>query len=364
LLFFFSLTIINKIFGGNFVGRNNFIQLTAKGNYLRIASLLICFFDTEYSVKIGQQYLIDHYLHFNLFIMPKTFTISLASILFLLIYSYNCMAQPIVLPLKYSLTNKHTIKTHLEKLLTAASWNKLFPNRIGMTGNKAQKNFDFYSCANFVKAARLFPQFLAEGNDTLQRRELAAFLANIAQETSGGWPTAPGGYFKWGLYYLEEQKPTSNYADKTKTNYPPVAGVAYFGRGPKQLSWNYNYGQFSEAWYGTKDSLLQHPERLSEDGVISFASAIWFWMTPQPPKPSCHNIMVGNWKPTADDVAKGRVPGFGATLNVINGGVECGTGTEQQHTKDRYDYYRYFCQYLQVSPGENISCSNQTPFGR
>jgi hypothetical protein len=36
------------------------------------------------------------------------------------------------------------------------------------------------------------------------RRELAAFLANIAQETSGGWNDAPGGYYKWGLYFIEE----------------------------------------------------------------------------------------------------------------------------------------------------------------
>ena len=33
---------------------------------------------------------------------------------------------------------------------------------------------------------------------------MSAFLANIAQETSGGWSNAPEGYFKWGLYFLEE----------------------------------------------------------------------------------------------------------------------------------------------------------------
>lgn len=296
--------------------------------------------------------------------MPKP-TIVLPTIAFLsFIFSCQSMSQPANRPLKDGLANTATTKSRIEKLLTNASWNKLFPNRIGMASNMAQKKFDFYSYANFIKATKLFPQFLAEGNDTLQRRELAAFLAHIAQETSGGWATAPGGYFKWGLYYLEEQKPASSYIDKTKINFPPMAGAAYFGRGPKQLSWNYNYGQFSEAWYGTKDSLLQHPERLSQDAVLSFASALWFWMTPQPPKPSCHDIMIGKWKPTADDITKGRMPGFGATLNVINGGVECGTGTDQQHTKERYDYYKYFCQYFNVSPGENISCSNQTPFGR
>lgn len=274
------------------------------------------------------------------------------------------MSQNNILVLKDRLATTSTKKNRVEKFLTAANWDSLFPNRIGMADNKAQKTIDFYSYANFIRATKLFPQFLDEGNDTLQCRELAAFLAHIAQETSGGWAAAPGGYFKWGLYFLEEQKPPSNYVDQTKISYPPVSGVSYFGRGPKQLSWNYNYGQFSEAWYGNKDDLLQHPERLSLDAVLSFASALWFWMTPQPPKPSCHDIMMNKWKPTADDLAKRRIPGFGATLNVINGGVECGTGTDQRHTKERYDYYKYFCHYFNVSPGENISCANQTPFGK
>lgn len=46
--------------------------------------------------------------------------------------------------------------------------------------------------------------------------------------------------------------------------------------------------------------------------------------------------------PTADDIQKGRLPGFGATVNVINGGVECGTGADSSKTKYRYQYYQYF----------------------
>jgi hypothetical protein len=130
------------------------------------------------------------------------------------------------------------------------------------------------------------------------------------------------------------------------------------------LSWNYNYGQFSEAWFGNKDSLLDHPDLLEKNPVLSFASAIWFWMTPQPPKPSCHDMMVGKWIPSADDSLKGRLPGFGATVNVINGGVECGLGTDAEKTAYRYKYYLYFCKYFRVEPGENIRCTTQVPFGR
>lgn len=268
-------------------------------------------------------------------------------------------------PLEQSLENKNT--TNVTRYLSEKMWNDLFPHRYGIgLKDSINRNPDFYSFKTFVSAAKIFPLFLSEGNEILQKRELAAFLANIAQETSGGWQTAPGGYFKWGLYFLEENSPGKNnfYNDTSKKNYPGIEDKYYFGRGPKQLTWNYNYGQFSEAWFGDKDSLLRHPELLSQDPILSFASAIWFWMTPQFPKPSCHDIMIGNWIPNANDSLKGRLPGFGATVNVINGGVECGSGTSLSKTQYRYDYYEYFCKYFNVSPGENVSCENQKPFGQ
>lgn len=285
----------------------------------------------------------------------------------ILFFAIPCCSQPNTGTKTPLINSSHRYaKTALTQYLTEAKWNVLFPNRHGRNPkNSTKKASDFYSFKSFVAAARFFPDFLT-GNAVTQKRELAAFLANIAQETSGGWNEAPGGYFKWGLYFVEEMEDSTknNYANYTKKNYPPVPGKSYMGRGPKQLSWNYNYGQFSEAWYGSKDTLLIHPERLAHDPVLSFASAIWFWMTPQFPKPSCHDIMSGSWKPNANDLLKGRVPGFGATVNVINGGVECGNGTDLQKTSYRYNYYQYFCKYFNVTPGDNINCSNQRPFGQ
>jgi hypothetical protein len=288
----------------------------------------------------------------------------LALILTFSINVYLQSANPTKQPLLRAL-NCHT-KTSLTSYLNEVKWNELFPNRHGFKLQKGKKNAtDFYSFKAFVTAAKIFPEFLT-GDVNIQKRELAAFLANIAQETSGGWAEAPGGYFKWGLYFVEEKQDgiKNNYTDFSKKNYLPISGISYYGRGPKQLSWNYNYGQFSEAWFGTKDSLLLHPEWLAQDPVLSFASAIWFWMTPQFPKPSCHDIMSGKWKPNANDIEKGRISGFGATVNVINGGVECGNGINLDKTTYRYQYYTYFCKYFHVSPGENISCSNQIPFGQ
>lgn len=285
-------------------------------------------------------------------------------IFFFTLNSYAQTGNQPKIPLIQSLNHKKN--NHLSQYLNASKWNELFPNRFGQNAKNRKKNsLDFYSFIAFKKAAAAFPGFIT-GEPLIQKRELAAFLANIAQETSGGWAEAPGGYFKWGLYFVDEKQESviNSYADFNKPNFPPVAGKTYFGRGPKQLSWNYNYGQFSETWFGSKDTLLQHPEWLSTDPVLSFASAIWFWMTPQFPKPSCHDIMTGNWKPTDNDLQKGRVPGFGATVNVINGGVECGTGTDLAKTSHRYQYYQYFCNYFHVTPGDNINCSNQKPFGQ
>jgi basic endochitinase B len=150
--------------------------------------------------------------------------------------------------------NRNT--TNVTKYLDEQKWNALFPKRYGIgLKDSLNNNPDFYSLKTFIEAAKLFPSFLSDGDENLQRRELAAFLANIAQETSGGWETAPGGYFKWGLYFLEENKndqPLNAYDDTSKRNYPGVAGKYYYGRGPKQLTWNYNYGQFSQAWFAIK----------------------------------------------------------------------------------------------------------------
>lgn len=267
------------------------------------------------------------------------------------------------LPLKTYMT-KINRTTNVAKYLDEQQWNELFPNRCGLVQkDSVNSHTDFYSFSSFKKASEAFPGFLSGSDETEEKRELAAFLANIAQETSGGWQNAPGGYFKYGLYFREELDKSNSYVDTSNRKYLPVTGKYYFGRGPKQLTWNYNYGQFSEAWFGTKDSLLMNPEWLSENPVLSFASAIWFWMTSQPPKPSCHDIMVGKWIPTEDDIRNNRLPGFGATVNVINGGVECGNGVELEKTHYRYEYYKYFCTYFKVRPGENISCVTQKPFG-
>ncbi|SFV30517.1 chitinase [Thermoflavifilum thermophilum] len=265
------------------------------------------------------------------------------------------------------LDEKPDSATFLTHILSARKWDQLFPNRYGkahLGPNAADSGkSDFYTFQAFVAAARKFPGFLGEGSPAVRRRELSAFLAHVAQETSGGWDQAPGGYLKWGLYFRQERGCAHGCPQYSVANvsYPPVPGVSYHGRGPLQLSYNYLYGMFSEAWFGSKDSLLEHPEKLLQDSVLAFASAIWFWMTPIANKPSCHAVITGQWLPAAADSAAGRLPGFGVTLNIINGGEECGHPPSAE-TLHRYDFYEYFCQQFHVDPGLNLMCTYQQPF--
>ncbi len=219
-----------------------------------------------------------------------------------------------------------------------------------------------YTYDNLVTAAQKYQQFCNEGTDEQRKREAAAFLANIAHETTGGWDSAPGGRYAWGLHFIEEvnadQFPPSQYCDSKNTTYPCVPGQRYHGRGPIQLSWNYNYGAVGKA-LGV--DLLANPDLVKLDGAIAFQTALWFWMTPQPPKPSAHAVIAGGWTPSAEDANVGRVPGFGMTINIINGGLECGQPTNDK-VRDRVGFYERFTQMLGVSMGENLYCDRMAAY--
>jgi hypothetical protein len=98
----------------------------------------------------------------------------------------------------------------------------------------------FYTYAAFTAAAAAFPGFGTSSTDAAtNKRELAAFLAHISHETTGGWPTAPDGPYSWGLCWVVEggrTPPVAPYCAAT-AEYPCAAGKAYYGRGPMQLSW-------------------------------------------------------------------------------------------------------------------------------
>ena len=59
------------------------------------------------------------------------------------------------------------------------------------------------------------------------------------------------------------------------------------------------------------------------------------------------------------------MPGFGATINIINGGVECNTrdGRESRQASNRIAYYKQFAWYLYVDyENEELGCAKQKQF--
>ena len=121
---------------------------------------------------------------------------------------------------------------------------------------------------------------------------------------------------------------------------------------------NYNYGQAGNA---IGADLINNPDLVATDPTISFKTAIWFWMTPQANKPSSHNVIIGSWTPSAADTSASRVPGYGVITNIINGGLECGHGSDDK-VADRIGFYKRYCDILGVSYGDNLDCYSQRPF--
>lgn len=122
------------------------------------------------------------------------------------------------------------------------------------------------------------------------------------------------------------------YRDESRAEYPCAPGKRYHGRGPLQLTWNYNYGAAGES-IGFDG--LGSPETVAEDPVVSFKTALWYWMERVRPA-----------------VASGG--GFGETIRAINGG-ECG-GRNPKAVARRVRFYKEYCERFGVAPGDDLTC--------
>ncbi|HCA7076959.1 TPA: PKD domain-containing protein [Citrobacter sedlakii] len=267
--------------------------------------------------------------------------------------------------------NPENVK-RVEGIVKASDWEYLFPLR-------AQA----YTYSNFLKAVGKFPALCQTYNDgrdsdAICRKELATMFAHFAQETGGHESWRPEAEWRQALVHVREM----GWSEGQKGGYngecnPDVwqgqtwpCGkdkdgdfLSYFGRGAKQLSYNYNYGPFSEAMYSDVRVLLDKPE-LVADTWLNLASAIFFFAYPQPPKPSMLQVIDGTWQPNEHDKANGLVPGFGVTTQIINGGVECGGPTEIAQSQNRIKYYKEFANYLKVPvpADEVLGCANMKQF--
>lgn len=189
----------------------------------------------------------------------------------------------------------------LDAVLGESNFQSWYPARNG-----------FYTYANLCKAIMKYPAFATTGDTTAKKREVAGFFANVARETGN-------------LKFIDQ------------ISKDPANGN-YWGRGPLQLTWNYNYQACGKA---IGEDLIGNPGLVSSNGAITWETALWFWMT--------------------NDGGTGKTPhqaivggSFGGTIDAINGGIECNGPNEG--ASERIAHYQSYAQALGVDPGGNVTC--------
>ncbi|MFG2776601.1 glycoside hydrolase family 19 protein [Streptomyces prunicolor] len=203
-------------------------------------------------------------------------------------------------------------------VVSEAQFNQMFPSRNS-----------FYSYSGLTAALSAYPGFANTGSDTTKKQEAAAFLANVNHETGG-------------LVYIVEQN-TANYptyCDWSQSYGCPAGQAAYYGRGPIQLSWNFNYKAAGDA---LGIDLLNNPWLVQNDSAVAWKTALWYWNTQTGPgSMTPHNAMVNG-------------AGFGQTIRSINGSIEC-DGKNPAQVQSRVDAYTRFTSILGTSTGANLYC--------
>jgi hypothetical protein len=228
-------------------------------------------------------------------------------------------------------------KSKLESWFTAEMFNDLFPKaNLGWGPSKCWP----YSYEAFVIAARYFPEFATEAPqngftaEENYKRDLAAFFSHAIQETGENDASlyaqfdkekADACFYRGGFFNWFEGGPKSSFLPPETPGFSPSDGVkcikagqycspndnfpcseekdgaflkgCYFGRGAIQISYNFNYGPF-QTWLKTQGinvDLLKNPNLVMTkmDPPLSIMASMWFYMTPQPPKPAMHDIVIG-----------------------------------------------------------------------
>ncbi|KAF7130787.1 hypothetical protein RHSIM_Rhsim10G0201800 [Rhododendron simsii] len=239
----------------------------------------------------------------------------------------------------------------VSSLISKAEFEQMLKHR----NDAACEGNGFYTYEAFIAAADAFDGFGTTGDNDTKKREIAAFFAQTSHETTGGFSTAPDGPYAWGYCCVTEQGDPPDYCVADIQQYPCTPVKKYFGRGPFQITYNYNYGP---AGIAIGIDLLRLPDLVATDPIISFKTALWFWMTPQYPKPSCHDVITGRWTPSAAHLAAGLVPGYGVITNIINGGIECGRGSNPLQ-EDRIGFYKRYTLRTVPFPASSLLKNRQ-----
>ncbi|TMW65076.1 hypothetical protein Poli38472_009243 [Pythium oligandrum] len=195
-----------------------------------------------------------------------------------------------------------------------------------------------YTYNAMLDAAAKFPKFANDGPDRQNRQEVAAFVAQMAHASGNFTFTQQSG---WSLFEPSE------YCDKN-SNYTCNKEKRYHGRGPIQMTWNYNYGSYGQV---VGVDLLNNPDWVATDSKIAWGSAIWYWMLNQGgTRGSIHDVFVSGTNKNNDyDYAK--------TTWLLNGGLECGSKpVAPEPERQRIRFYNRYAARFHVEPGTKLSC--------
>ncbi len=235
--------------------------------------------------------------------------------------SFTCLLATVLLVACAGDSRRVDTQSPSSFIVTEAQFRQMFPNPIA-----------FYSYADLVTAIAAFPEFTRVGGDTVRKQEAAAFFANVAHETLD-------------LQHITEINRAAwpHYCDKSNVQYPCAPGKQYYGRGPIQISWNFNYGAAGKT-FGV--DLLAEPDLVAQDAAIAWKTALWYWMTQRGAAVTTpHDTMITS-------------AGFAETIRSINGTLECNaTGLQHEQMKSRVEYYRRFTLLLGVPTGSGkLTC--------
>ncbi|CAI4175353.1 chitinase [Streptomyces albidoflavus] len=203
-------------------------------------------------------------------------------------------------------------------VVSEAQFNQMFPNRNS-----------FYTYSGLTAALSSYPAFANTGSEEVKKREAAAFLANVSHETGG-------------LVHIKEVNEANypHYCDRNQPYGCPAGQAAYYGRGPIQLSWNFNYKAAGDA---LGIDLLNNPYLVEQNASVAWRTGLWYWNTQSGPGTMTpHNAIVNN-------------RGFGETIRSINGSIECNGGNPAQ-VQSRIDKFTSFAQILGTTTGSNLYC--------
>ena len=272
-------------------------------------------------------------------------------------------------------SNPENVK-RVERVFPQSEWNFL-----------TQMAASEYTYTRFLRAIGKFPAFCGEytdgrDSDAICKKSIITAFAHFSQETGGhiaidNTSDNPLALEEWqqALVHVREMgwsEGQEGYTtgcgqnDWQNARWPCAAGQGYFGRGAKQLSYHFNYGAFSEVMFDGDATVLLNNPGLVADSWLNLASAIWFFLTPQAPKPAMLHVIDRTWTPSQRELDAGIGYGFGTTINVINGGIECG---EQNKDKgqpvNRIRYWEGLAAHYEipVEADEANTCWQQTPYG-